>query len=56
MLPDAPAALVNVILLTTASTTCHCRSLMAAYELVSKGYKNVSILKGGFLEWERSGR
>lgn len=29
---------------------------MAAYELVSKGYKNVSILKGGFLDWERSGR
>lgn len=29
---------------------------MAAYELVSKGYKNVSVLKGGFLEWERSGR
>ena len=33
-----------------------CRSLMAAYELVSKGYKNVSILKGGFGEWERNGR
>ena len=29
---------------------------MAAYELVSKGYKSVSVLKGGFLEWERTDR
>ncbi|KAA6428414.1 MAG: rhodanese-like domain-containing chloroplastic-like [Trebouxia sp. A1-2] len=32
------------------------RSLMAAYELASSGYKKVSILKGGFYEWERAGR
>lgn len=33
-----------------------CRSLMAAYELASTGYQKVSILQGGFYEWERSGR
>lgn len=33
-----------------------CRSLMAAYELASTGYQKVSILQGGFNEWERSGR
>ena len=33
-----------------------CRSLMAAYELASSGYKKVSILQGGFYEWERNGR
>ena len=49
---DAPSAFLCPLF----SRTPHCRSLMAAYELVSKGYKNVSILKGGFLEWERSGR
>lgn len=32
------------------------RSLMAAYELASSGYKKVSILQGGFNEWQRSGR
>ncbi|DBB01063.1 TPA: hypothetical protein ACH3X1_000962 [Trebouxia sp. C0004] len=32
------------------------RSLMAAYELASSGYKKVSILQGGFYEWERAGR
>lgn len=33
-----------------------CRSLMAAYELASTGYQKVSILQGGFYEWERNGR
>ncbi len=29
---------------------------MAAYELASSGYQKVSILQGGFYEWERNGR
>ena len=33
-----------------------CRSLMAAYELASTGYQKLSILQGGFYEWEKSGR
>lgn len=32
------------------------RSLMAAYELASSGYQKVSVLQGGFYEWERNGR
>lgn len=29
---------------------------MAAYELASSGYKKVSILQGGFYEWEKNDR
>ncbi|KAK9804606.1 hypothetical protein WJX73_007261 [Symbiochloris irregularis] len=32
------------------------RSLMAAYEAVQMGARKVSVLKGGFLKWKRSGR
>lgn len=33
-----------------------CRSLIAAWQLVSQGYTNISILKGGFGEWVSNGR
>ena len=42
--------------MTVETRPAACRSLMAAYELASSGYKKVSILQGGFYEWERAGR
>ena len=33
-----------------------CRSLMAAYEAVCLGVRNIRVLKGGFAEWKRNGR
>ncbi|KAK9829425.1 hypothetical protein WJX72_005776 [[Myrmecia] bisecta] len=32
------------------------RSLMAAYELIQAGYRNVNVLRGGFNDWRKSGR
>ena len=32
------------------------RSLAAAYELLRSGYKNVQVLKGGFLDWKKAER
>ncbi|GBF94991.1 hypothetical protein Rsub_07492 [Raphidocelis subcapitata] len=32
------------------------RSLVAAYELVQRGFTSVSVMKGGFAEWSKSGR
>lgn len=32
------------------------RSLMAAYEAVMLGAKNISVLRGGFMSWRRRGR
>lgn len=32
------------------------RSMVAAYELIQAGFKNVSVLKGGYSEWVNNGR
>jgi 3-mercaptopyruvate sulfurtransferase SseA len=32
------------------------RSLIAAYQLITNGAKNVNILRGGSSEWVRQGR
>lgn len=32
------------------------RSLIAAFQLLQAGYTNLQVLKGGFKEWESSGR
>ena len=33
-----------------------CRSLMAAYELLTLGFSNVNVLDGGMGAWKKSGR
>lgn len=37
--------------------TCLCgqRSLAAAHELISKGYRSVYVLKGGLFAWQQAG-
>ncbi len=29
---------------------------MSAYEMLLLGYKNISVLRGGYSDWKRSGR
>jgi hypothetical protein len=39
-----------------ASTLTPPRSLIAAYELVQRGYSKVAVMKGGYFEWAAAGR
>jgi hypothetical protein len=38
------------------TTSLQSRSLIAAYQLIQAGALNISILKGGYTDWEKQGR